>query len=100
MSLGLTTKEVAEITATLCTHDSIKAVVLFGSRATGNFKKTSDVDLALKGKINFDALTKVAYQLNETTKLPYHFDVVVYDDIDAVLKERIDHEGVVIYQKK
>ncbi len=48
---------------------SIEKVILYGSRATGNFEKGSDVDLAVVGKdVSFSEITHVHYMLeNELT---------------------------------
>ncbi len=78
----------------------INSIKIFGSRALGNFKPQSDVDLCLFGNINEDKLTKITSQLSELTKLPYLFDVVLYNQIlKESLKNHIDTCGKIIYQK-
>jgi len=76
---------------------TIKSVVLFGSRARGDHKPTSDVDLAIVFKENLDQLYKVTDTL-ANANIIYTFDVVDYDKItNENLKNEIDQEGKTIY---
>ena len=66
----------------------------------GNYKKGSDIDIALKGDIDFKALAKIHDILEEELPIPNFFDVVIYKDLtsDALIKH-IDTEGRVFYPK-
>lgn len=78
--------------------DSIREAVLFGSRAKGNYRHGSDVDIALKGDIDFRTMTQIRYTLNEESLMPYKFDLVNYSHIhNQDLKEHIDRVGISIY---
>ncbi len=71
----------------------IKKAVIFGSRAKGNYKKGSDIDLAVIGDHKY-----LNYFLNEETTLPYFFDVINLQEIkNENLKEHIQRVGKVIY---
>lgn len=74
----------------------ITQVVLFGSRAKGNYKQGSDVDLAIQGdRITYRTVAGLADLLNEELPLPYFFDVVHYETIDQPeLKAHIDRVGI------
>lgn len=73
-----------------------KKVVLFGSRARGDFKRTSDIDLAVYGG-NFD---RFALDVNEETSTLLQFDIVDADrKMQPELMESIEKEGVVLYEK-
>lgn len=73
----------------------VEGAVLFGSRALGNQKNGSDVDIALKGNVDFSTLASISYALNEKTNLPYFFDVLSYENIEnPALKEHIDRYGI------
>lgn len=52
-------------------------MILFGSRAKGNYKAGSDVDLAIEadGDSHRTAI-RLAEKLNEESPLPYLFDVI------------------------
>jgi len=95
--LGLTQKELEILKSVFDKFDEINEVILFGSRALGTHKKTSDIDLAIKGKLDINTLSKLKYILEEDTILPYFFDVVIYDNIkNTELKNHIDKFGVCI----
>ena len=81
-------------------YPEIEEVIIFGSRAMGNYKKGSDVDIALKGKcVNRKIVFRFSDDLNEEYPLPYFFDVVNYNDIsNEELKNYIDSVGRVIYK--
>ena len=70
----------------------VKKVVLFGSRARGDFKRTSDIDGG-----NFD---RFALEVNEETSTLLQFDIVDADrKMQPELRESIEKEGVVLYEK-
>ena len=85
---GLTDNELACIVAILKQNDTQKSI-LFGSRAIGNYKKGSDVDIAVIGNER-----KLSYCLNELSNLPYFFDVVNLEKIHSQkLLEHIQRVG-------
>ena len=67
---------------------NIEKIILFGSRAKGNYKKGSDVDLAIIGDER-----KFSYYLNEETNLPYFFDVVNLKKLNDEILEHIKRVG-------
>ena len=95
--IGLTQKELEILKDVFKKFDDIKEVILFGSRALGTHKTASDIDLAIKGNVDINTLSKLKYTLEEDTNLPYFFDVVIYDNLDNLeLKKHIDEFGKVI----
>lgn len=97
--IGLTQKELEVLKTVLCKFDEIDEVILFGSRALGTHRKTSDIDLAIKGKVNINTLSKLKYILEEETNFPYFFDIVIYDNLEnKELKNHIDEFGKLIYK--
>lgn len=79
----------------------IEQILLFGSRAMGNYKKGSDIDLALKGaEVTCSILTQITGRLNEEIDIPYKCDVVHWDTLQsAPLRKHILEEGIVIYKR-
>ena len=74
----------------------VEKIILFGSRARGDFFQTSDIDLAVSGG------NKVMFKLDieDETSTLLTFDVVDLDeDINQKLRESISREGIVIYEK-
>ena len=81
---------------TLAKWPEIEEVILFGSRAKGNYKKGSDIDLAIKGEQCSAslALDLKAY-INEELPIPYMVDIVDYNSLQHQnLREHIDRVGV------
>jgi predicted nucleotidyltransferase len=70
-------------------------ILLFGSRAKGNFSNGSDIDIALKGKcLNLNILLDIYIELDKYD-LPYKFDFIIFDRInDKSLMEHIDRVGI------
>ena len=74
----------------------VKKVLLFGSRARGDFKRTSDIDLAALGG-NID---RFALDVKEDTSTLLKYDIVNLDrDMQDELREAIYREGIVIYEE-
>jgi predicted nucleotidyltransferase len=98
MKYGLIERDFIYINEAIREFPEIAEVILFGSRAKGNYKTGSDVDLAIKGNlITYEITARFADCLNEEKPLPYFFDVVHYEAIaEPKLKEHIDHVGIKI----
>lgn len=72
-------------------RDHIRKVILFGSRARGDYHKTSDVDLAIVSDFDIRATLLAAF---EASRLPFTFDVVLYGgQHNQRLRDAIDREG-------
>lgn len=99
---GLLERDLNYITEAAKKYAEVEEVILFGSRALGNYKKGSDVDLALIGrKVDRKVARKISSDLNEEYPLPYFFDVVNYSDItDEELKKHIVRVGKLIYESR
>ncbi|BDU51398.1 nucleotidyltransferase domain-containing protein [Haliovirga abyssi] len=101
MKYGLREKIIEELFEIFQENDKIKEVILFGSRAKGNFKNGSDIDLAIKGKnLNLVDLNKLLLKIDELD-LPYEIDIIIYDKIKNIdLLEHIDRVGIALYKYK
>ncbi|MCT4606624.1 MAG: nucleotidyltransferase domain-containing protein [Marinisporobacter sp.] len=102
MKFGLKNFELNYIIDALKKFDVIEKAVIFGSRAKGNYKPGSDVDIGIYGEnINFDIISALHAMLEEKSPLPYFFDIVDYTHLKHIkLKEHIDRVGKVIYEKE
>ncbi len=96
---GLQIEDIAAIVSVLVQYPSVQTALIFGSRAKGNYKQGSDVDIALQGeKMSDRVAADVAYQLNEETVMPYVFDVLSYHTIaNPDLTAHIDRVGQQLY---
>ena len=98
---GLKEKDVTQLREAFARFPEILEVRVFGSRALGNFKPGSDVDLALYGKGPLVCATRVSTLLNQELPFPYHFDVVDYATIEhSELREHIDRVSESIYNRR
>ncbi len=67
--LGLKDSDLENIIAVLQKEAEVEKAIIFGSRAKGNYKKGSDVDIALKGTRLDNTITRdISYILNEETQ--------------------------------
>lgn len=74
----------------------VKKVILFGSRARGDFKQKSDIDLAVQG----GDYNGFALAVEEETSTLLRYDVVILDGaVQEALRSVIGREGVVIYEE-
>ena len=98
MSYGLSKKDIDLIQSVFTQNKQIKQVKMYGSRAMGNYRKGSDIDLAFYTGDEHDisATLKEALELLPT---PYLFDVTHYDTLTHQgLKQHIDTYGTVFYK--
>lgn len=100
MTHGLSAATVAEIHEVLARFPEVEKAVLYGSRAKGNFKHGSDVDLTLLGpSLTLNILGKIQDEL-EDGLLPYRFDISILDQItQADLIDHIRRVGIAFYEK-
>ena len=98
---GLKQSDIEAIVKVLQGFPAIETALIFGSRAMGNYKRGSDIDIAIKGEdVTFNISSKISYLLNEETPMPYFFDVVHYEQIaNDNLIDHINRVGVVFYTK-
>ncbi len=97
---GLPDQSLDMIKNTLAQYPEVKEAIIFGSRAMGNYKKGSDVDIALKGNISQDTLLKIYVKLDQELPLPYKCDIVDYHAItNSELKTHIDQYGVPFFPR-
>lgn len=95
MDNGIKEEVIKEICNIAKRHD-VKKVVLFGSRARGDYHRTSDIDLAVTGG-EFD---RFALDVEEETSTLLEYDIVSLDrKMQPELKDSIEKEGRVLYEK-
>jgi type I restriction enzyme S subunit len=95
MTDGLKPAHRQAIIDALAANPKVERIVLFGSRATGTFTLTSDVDLALFGDdltlSDQAALAKAVAELS----VPQRVDILIYHRIESqALREEICKHGV------
>ena len=92
---GIKQKVLTEI-RDLAVRHGINRVVLFGSRARGDFRDRSDIDLAVSG--GNDGRFRLAVEEETSTLLK--FDVVELEkNVSCELLAEIERDGLVLYEK-
>jgi predicted nucleotidyltransferase len=73
------------------------AVWVFGSRAKGNAKKFSDLDLVIEAEKDLpsDIITRLKFEFEESA-LPYKVDVLDWHAISEFFKEAIKKDRVLL----
>ena len=99
---GLDTDTLRDIRGCLTSLPKIEKVILYGSRAKGNYKTGSDIDITLLGKgLSLDNSVYPLQALLEELYLPYQFDISIFNQIKRDdLIEHILRVGQVLYQKE
>ena len=66
MPYGLKDNELEKINSVFSKFPDVEKVILYGSRAKGNYRKGSDIDLALMGdNISLTMLLRIENELDE-----------------------------------
>jgi len=100
MLYGISDKNLEIINSIFKKYQGINKVFLYGSRAKGNYRIGSDIDLALEinSLFNNNDLLKIAGDFDDSI-IPHLVDVLIYDKINNLdLKAHIDRVGKIIYQ--
>lgn len=97
---GLTEEEIQNIRDIFSQFKTVEQVILFGSRAMGNYKTASDIDLCMKGiNLNLTIQQEIETDLDDLL-LPYKIDLSIYHEItNPDFKEHIDRVGKELYSK-
>ena len=101
MKYGLKEATIRKICAVLAKFPQVDRAVLYGSRAKGNYKNGSDIDLTLCGAadLTLDVLYQITHALDDLL-LPYTIDLSIFSDIgDPDVVEHIQRVGVTFYDR-
>jgi len=98
---GLDQSDIKDIVAILKENRKVQKIIIYGSRAKGNYSKGSDIDIALKGQnLHTNDILNLSVELDDLD-LPYKIDLVIYDRIEEKsLKEHIDRVGVGLFERR
>jgi predicted nucleotidyltransferase len=88
MKYGLSEETIAKINGVLANHTTVGKAIIYGSRAKGNYKNGSDIDLTLTGDISFEELLQIDNEIDDLL-LPYMLDISRFDTLSN--KKLIDH---------
>jgi len=99
MRFGLDENVIRQINSVFEKHAAIEKVILYGSRAKGNFKPASDIDLTIISRAtDLSFLFAIENEIDDLL-LPYKVDLSIYSMLDNEnLKEHIHRIGVDFYK--
>lgn len=100
LPFGLPPATLDKLNSIFSQHKAIDAVLIYGSRAKGNYRAGSDIDLTIKGnEIPFGEFMQIQDQIDDLM-LPYTVDLSQYRQLkNTDLIAHIDRVGVEIYTK-
>ena len=99
LQFGLKPSTVEQINQVLAQYPNIEQAVLYGSRAKGNYRRGSDIDLALFGDLSYNQLLHLETAIDDLL-LPYKVDLSLHTQIDNPdLLAHIQRVGTVFYQR-
>jgi len=98
---GLKKSSIKKIQSIFEKYEAIESALLYGSRAKGNFRDNSDIDITLIGKtIDLNTLLKVETEIDDLL-LPYQIDLSIYNKItNPELLDHIKRIGVIFYKQQ
>ena len=99
MEFGLSEETLSALKIIFRKYPGIKQAVLYGSRAKGNYRRGSDIDLSLitSDSFTFTDLLRIGNDFDDSD-IPYFIDVSIYDKLsNPDLKSHIDRVGKILY---
>ncbi|MBM3235999.1 nucleotidyltransferase domain-containing protein [Candidatus Poribacteria bacterium] len=90
-------KSLPKLVRILSENYGAKRVILFGSLAREEFMINSDIDLAVSGMPTENYFKALGHLLMES---PYACDLVTIEEAPDVLKQRIEEDGVILYDRE
>ncbi len=101
MDFGLDEKVIKDIVSIIKKYDQVESACIFGSRARGDYRNGSDIDIALFGEnLTNDINTKIYFEIDDLY-LPYKVDLINFNTLvnEEKFRKNILKEGVEIYAK-
>lgn len=101
---GLSANVMTQLHSVLAQHPNIERAVVYGSRAKGNYRPGSDIDLTLFSQqdkeINFQELCNILDEIDDLL-LPYTVDLSVFKELEnPELRAHIERVGKNFYTRK
>ncbi|CAN5464746.1 nucleotidyltransferase domain-containing protein [soil metagenome] len=98
MQFGLKDETIQKMNSIFKEFNSVDKVIIYGSRAKGNFRPGSDIDLTIEGKdLNLRSLSQISIKLDDLS-LPYLLDLSIKNKITKQeLLDHIERVGKVFY---
>lgn len=99
MDFGLKNSVIDKIGSVFEQYESVKKVIVYGSRAMGNYRNGSDIDLTIKGDLTRRNFYDILHGLDDLN-LPYMIDLSRIENIkNPNLLDHIDRRGKIFYER-
>lgn len=100
IQFGLKQEDIDKINHVFTAYDGIDSVIIYGSRAKGNFKVGSDIDLTInENSLPFPKFLEIENTLDDLL-LPYKIDLSLKRKITNIdLLAHIDRVGKLFYKR-
>ena len=100
MMYGLSDETVEKINGVLTQFPEVEMAILYGSRAKGNYKTGSDIDLTLLGTALTTNICGTIELAIDDLMLPYTIDLSLFSSLrHPELREHIERVGIVFYDR-
>ena len=93
---GLSSELLQQIVGVLLRHADPKKIILYGSRARGDYSAKSDIDIAIEpgdGKSFFRNV------VDDEIRTLLKIEIISLDEAPEHLRRQMDEEGIVLYEK-
>ncbi len=101
LRFGLKETTLEQITDVFSHHPEVESAILYGSRAKGNYRRGSDIDLTLTGEcLTYRIVARIEDEIDDLL-LPYLFDISILSYIDNPdVADQIRRVGIPLYEQK
>lgn len=94
--LGLREELLRQIVDVIVQHANPKKIIIYGSRARGDYRATSDIDIAVECD---DGKHLIRNVIDDEIRTLLKLDIVEIGTLSEELRSEIEEEGMVIYEK-
>ncbi len=97
---GLSIQTISRLSGIFARHEEVSSVVLYGSRAKGNWRNESDIDLTIHAEgLEWSEFQQIEREIDDLL-LPWKIDLSLYDRIEnQELREHIERAGKVFFRR-
>lgn len=102
MKFGLEELLLDKIVSIIGSNEKIKKSVIFGSRARGDYKIASDIDIALYASddLTSEELNSIRSRIDEIDSI-YKIDIIDVRRLEKkTMVENINNEGITIFERR
>lgn len=100
MNFGLSDETIKKINSVFTKYSELEEVIVYGSRAKGNYREGSDIDITLIGnELTEQIRSKISIDIDDLNT-PYLFDISIFHTLNSPdLVDHINRVGKVFYKK-